>query len=125
MQLIDNLLFLEDIKKTENGFEATLRTNPEHLIYKAHFPGNPITPGVCVVQTAGELLERELNREVYLKNVKNVKFLSVIIPEKGKKIKYDFSNLTEDETECKVQVVVSDDDVVYAKMSLIFNYERL
>jgi len=125
MQLIDNLLFLEDIKKTENGFEATLRTNPEHMIYKAHFPGNPITPGVCVVQTAGELLERELNREVYLKNVKNVKFLSVIIPEKDKKIKYDFSNLTEDETECKVQVTVSDDDVVYAKMSLIFSYERL
>ena len=31
-----------------------LRLNPDHPIYHAHFPGNPITPGVCIVQIVGE-----------------------------------------------------------------------
>ena len=125
MKLTDDFFIIESISETENGFEAALRTNPEHRIYKAHFPENPITPGVCIIQAAGELLEQKLNCKLYLKTVKNVKFLSVIIPEEGKKIKYGFSNIVEDENGCKTQVVVSDDDIVYAKISLIFSYVRL
>ena len=125
MRLTDGFFIIDTINDTESGFEVGVITNPEHPIYKAHFPGNPITPGVCIIQTAGELLEKKLNRKVYLKTVKNVKFLSVIIPEKDKKIRYSFSNLTEEENSCKVQVVVSDDAAVYAKISLIFSYVRL
>ena len=125
MRLTDGFFNIEAINDTVSGFEAFLHTNPEHPIYKAHFPGNPITPGVCIIQTAGELLEQKLNRKVYLKTVKNVKFLSVIIPEKGKLIRYNFTNLAEEENGCKMQVVVSDDATVYAKISLIFSYVRL
>lgn len=125
MQLTDGFFIVESTHDSESGFEAVLRTNPEHSIYKAHFPGNPITPGVCIIQAAGELLEQKLGRKLYLKTVKNIKFLSVIIPEKGKKIRYSFSNIVEDENGCKAQVVVSDDINVYAKISLIFSHERL
>jgi 3-hydroxyacyl-[acyl-carrier-protein] dehydratase len=125
MKLTDDLLTFEAFRENENGFEADLLTNPSHFIYKAHFPENPITPGVCIIQTAGELLEQKVNRKLFLKTVKNVKFLSVIIPEKGKKIKYSYSNIVEDENGCKSQVVVSDDTTAYAKISLIFSYVRL
>ena len=125
MRLTDGFFIIESTQDTESGFEAVLRTNQEHPIYKAHFPGNPITPGVCIIQAAGELLERKLGRKLYLKTVKNVKFLSVIIPEEGKKIRYSFSNIIEDESSVKAQVLVSDDTSVYAKISLIFSNERL
>lgn len=125
MRMTEGFFNIDSLNDIENGFEAFLCTNPEHPIYKAHFPGNPITPGVCIIQTAQELLEKRINRKLYLKTVKNVKFLSVIIPEKDKKIKYSFSNIVEDENGCKSQVVVSDNATVYAKISLIFNYERL
>jgi 3-hydroxyacyl-[acyl-carrier-protein] dehydratase len=122
MRLTDDFFIFEAFRETENGFEADLRTNPEHFIYKAHFPQNPITPGVCVIQIAGELLERKLNRKVYLKTLKNVKFLSVIIPTEGKKIRYVFSNIADVENGFKAQVTVCDNDIVYAKISLIFSY---
>ena len=125
MRLTDGFFIIESTQDTEGGFEAVLRTNPEHPIYKAHFPGSPITPGVCIIQAAGELLEKKLNRKLYLKTVKNVKFLSVIIPEDGKKIKYSFSNIIEDGSGVKAQVLVSDDASVYAKISLIFSNVRL
>ena len=123
MKLLDQLFILDETNETENGFEAVLQTNPEHLIYSAHFPGNPITPGVCIIQIANELLEKQLGKRLILKTIKNVKFLSVIIPAEGKKIKYAFSGIAETETGYKTQVVVSDETMVYAKMSLLFDYE--
>ena len=125
MQLTNSFFFIKSTHDTDGGFEAELITNPKHPIYKAHFPGSPITPGVCVIQEAGEMLEEKLNRRLYLKTVKNVKFLSVIIPEESKIIKYSFSNIVEEDNGVKTQVLVSDDDTVYAKISLIFSNERL
>lgn len=113
------------MEEAENGFVAKLQCNPSHLVYQVHFPGTPITPGVCLIQLAGELLERRLNRRLWLKTVKNVKFLSAVIPAEGKVVSYAFSNLEENETECKVQAVVSDETVVYVKMSLVFSYGRV
>ena len=125
MRLTEGFFNIEAICDADSGFEAVLRINPEHPIYKVHFPGNPITPGVCIIQAVGELLENRLGRKLYLKTVKNVKFLSVIIPEEGKKIKYSFSNIIEDDSIVKTQVLVSDDAAVYAKLSLIFSNVRL
>ena len=36
---------------------ATIRLLPESPVYKGHFPGYPITPGVCLVEIALELME--------------------------------------------------------------------
>ena len=125
MRFLDDLFITQSITETENGFEAVLRCNPEHLIYQAHFPGNPITPGACLLQTAGEVLQRKMSRPLYLKASKNIKYLNVLIPAADKKVRFVFSNLTETETECKAQVVIADEAQVYTKMSLTFSYEAL
>lgn len=123
MHFLDELFILQSIKNTENGFTTILRCNPEHLIYQAHFPGNPITPGACLLQTAGELLQCKLGRPLFLKASKNIKYLNVLIPGESKEVCFTFSNLVETETECKAQVVISDETSVYTKMSLTFSYE--
>ena len=125
MNFLDNLFILNSIDGTENGFTALLRCNPEHLIYQAHFPDNPITPGACLLQIAGELLQRKLGRPLFLKSSKNVKYLNVLIPAENKEVRFVFSNLVETETECKAQVVIADEAQVYTKMSLTFSYESL
>ena len=123
MQFLDELLITQSIMETENGFTALLRCNPGHLIYQAHFPGNPITPGACLLQTASEVLQRKVGRPLYLKASKNVKYLNVLVPAEDKEVRFTFSNLAESETECKAQVTISDEAQVYTKMSLTFSYE--
>ncbi len=125
MSFLDNLFHIESIEETDNGFTSTLRCNPEHLIYRAHFPGNPITPGACLLQTAGELLQRKLGRPLFLKSSKNVKYLNVLVPAEDKEVRFVFSGLAESETESKAQVTVADETQVYTKMSLTFNHEPL
>ena len=123
MNFLDHLFIMKSIEDSENGFTARLCCNPAHPVYQAHFPGNPITPGACLLQIAGELMQRKTGRTLYMKSSKNVKYLNVLVPAEDKEVRFVFSNLAESETECKVQVVITDEAQVYTKMSLTFSYE--
>ena len=125
MNFLDNLFITQSITETEDGFEAVVRCNPEHPVYKAHFPGNPITPGACLLQEAGVLMQEKMGRPLFLKTSKNIKYLSLLIPADGKEVKYMFSHVVESETEFKTQVVIADENNVYTKMSLTYSYEPL
>ena len=123
MSFFDDLLIIKSMEETETGFMAHLLCNPAHPVYRAHFPGSPITPGACLLQTAALLLQQKTGRSLYLKSSKNIKYLNVLIPEEGKGVRFEFSNFTEMETECKVQLVIADDNSAYSKMSLLFSYD--
>ena len=56
MKLIDSLYKVISDTRSETGHVFSIELDPEHFIYKAHFPGEPITPGVCIMQIAKELL---------------------------------------------------------------------
>ena len=81
MQL-NNYLYTITASRTADG-EATftLALNAACPIYAAHFPGHPVTPGVCIVQTAKELLESTVGQPLDIVAVKNVKFLAVLSPD--------------------------------------------
>ena len=123
MNFLDNLFIIKTTEETETGFMARLCCNPAHPVYQAHFPGNPITPGACLLKTAGEVLQQKTGRPLYLKSSKNIKYLNILIPAEGKEVRFEFSGIAETETGCKTQLVIADDTAVYSKMSLIFSYE--
>ena len=99
------------------------------MIYQAHFPGNPITPGACIIQIAQELYEQLCGHSVEILEVKNAKFLKTITPSPDNRYHYSFSNISADSDNDRMQVVVSDDDSstseaaepisIYAKFSLV------
>ena len=125
MDFLDDLFIIKSTEETETGFVAQLCCNPAHSVYQAHFPGNPITPGACLLKTAGEVLQQKTGHPLYLKSSKNIKYLSILIPAEGKEVKFCFSHVAESETECKAQVVIADESTIYTKMSLTFSYEPL
>lgn len=119
MKLKTSLYTIVTKNDTEKGATYHIKLNSEHTIYKAHFPGQPITPGVCIVQIAKELMEEQLGQQIEIKTVKNVKFLSVISPDEVTEIDYDLTNIKEEGDEVKFQASVTSGEVVYAKISLI------
>lgn len=118
MTLNDNLYIIQE-QPSGNSFK--LRMLPESIIYEAHFPGMPITPGVCIIQIAKELLERVYGKPLRLKEVVNAKYLATIEPGKTGVLQVDFSKLTvnEEEHTLKVSAVISSDGIIYTKLSLI------
>ena len=121
----DNIISLMGMTtaEAEDGFVVRVVCNPQHPIYQTHFPEHPITPGVCLLQTAGILLQQKLGRPVQLTAARSIKFLNVLIPEEDKQVEFRFTHLAVGETECKVQVEIADDGTTYSKMSLTFGYE--
>ncbi len=61
--------------------KAIIEINPEHNIFKGHFPGNPVVPGVCIIQLMKEVLEEAFDKKLRLEKGTNIKFLEIINPE--------------------------------------------
>ena len=98
---------------------ATVRLLPESAVYRGHFPGYPITPGVCLVQIALELIEEMAgqaghdDKTVRLVAAKNIKFTSPVIPEEGMELRFNLSG-----SGGNWSVEIGSGDVLCAKMSL-------
>ncbi len=119
MQLKNSLYTIshQEIDNLNGSF--TIQLNAEHTIYQAHFPGEPITPGVCIMQIGKELLEELLSQTCEIKTIKNIKFLAVISPREVDSITYTFKDVAwaEDKQEAKAKVVVTSGNEVKAKLS--------
>lgn len=126
MKLLNSFFYIEDDTESDAIFCYTIRFDSNHIIYKAHFPEKPITPGVCILQIARELLEKYLRCKLYLKKAQNVKYLAVLSPNENSKVLFIFSRLVKDKNECKVHVMVENNEhCSFAKLSLTFSYERI
>ena len=80
---------VDNTERTEDSLVIGVLLNPLHDIYKAHFPGNPITPGVCLLQMAMELLNSNFKRNLRLIEAKNIKYLKVINPLENPEIEFN------------------------------------
>ena len=50
--LLENFYKIIHIKEREDGKqEIEIELNPGHVLYQGHFPGQPVVPGVCTLQT--------------------------------------------------------------------------
>ena len=103
----------------EPTLAAHIRLNPECIIYKAHFPGRPITPGVCIIGIVTELLETYYALPLQLDEVKNLKFVDVIEPTKVESLSVVFEKI-ELADGLMVRGTVSADEHIYTKFSFIY-----
>lgn len=117
MTLNNNLYNIINTDTGKREFEISMLQ--DCVIYKAHFPGMPVTPGVCMVQIAGELLEELLGKKLSLKRVVNAKFLNVVDPSRTPRLIYAFKKIEESEDGAvKITVHLEYGDIVFAKMTL-------
>ena len=85
----DPMLLVDTVEEMEAGkrIVTTWHVDPDREIFKGHFPGEPVLPGVysveCMAQTADILLlsaERYAGKIPLFLGINNVRFLSKIQP---------------------------------------------
>ncbi|SFN19190.1 3-hydroxyacyl-[acyl-carrier-protein] dehydratase [Paenimyroides ummariense] len=79
--LIPHFYSVKEFNFTDNQLKSIIELNPEHDVFKGHFPNNPVTPGVCMLQILKELTEQATNTNLFIKECSNVKFMALINPE--------------------------------------------
>ena len=119
MILNNNLYTIVRKEQTTTGISYIIHLNAQHFIYEAHFPGEPVTPGVCILQIAQELLSEETELDLSLKKIKNAKFTAVIAPNNISELIVTFSNIktVEGEVSCQCTISSKIPNSVYAKLS--------
>ena len=83
--------FIDEIVKLgDDGIEAAYTWRPDADFYRGHFPGNPVTPGVLIVESIAQLCAFFWSHELGLKEapgramlfggIDRVKFRDAIVP---------------------------------------------
>lgn len=86
-----NLLY-DVVQHEQNSFILQMKEN--HFVYKGHFPGFPITPGVMTLQMVKECVNEIVSRELQYCTIKKCRFFALVKP--GDKLKLDISTAEHD-----------------------------
>ena len=129
MRLLGTFFTILSAKETDGGFEPRLvssvepliRLEPDNVIFKAHFPNYPITPGAVQIRVATELLENHLGKAITLERVRDLKFIQPLFP--GAEVAYSFTKLLKEENRLKVELTVRSGGIVFSRMSLEYACE--
>src|SRR5476651_1293423 len=89
--LLNDFFTFTDLQTEGNTVKTHIELNAGHPIFKGHFPGQPILPGVCMMQIVKEVLEAHLNQQTRLVKAHDLKFLAFIHPEQNKAIQLELT----------------------------------
>ena len=107
-------------KKDSFKYEAVLLINEKHEVFKGHFPGNPIMPGVCMLQIIKELTEEITQQKLMMQSLSNVKFMALINPEVTPELRLELEISETLEATVKVKNTTSFNETTALKMSSVY-----
>jgi 3-hydroxyacyl-[acyl-carrier-protein] dehydratase len=100
----------------ESSFSAEITFDPSHPVFQGHFPGQPIVPGVVLVEISAAVLSLVTGKELIVKEASVIKFLRVIEPIKQLTVMINGSVIEEDHAVYKADMSFSAGEAVFAKL---------
>ncbi len=122
--LKERFFTVKEFMEMENGRTYRLALNASHPIFQAHFAGNPVMPGACIVQMIKELSSDYFGRTFFTAAVKNIKFLHVINPLESPEISVQLTCTKQENDRVSVSAVLNNDNTIFSKSSLILENRK-
>ena len=114
--LIKDFYTIHSFNKSENSLFTEIHLNPEHEVYKGHFPQQAVVPGVIQLQIIKELLEKDLSINLMIKEVIMAKYLNMITPEENPVLEITIENRLNQTGDYLINAVISKDDIIFTKL---------
>ena len=113
--IIDGLYAYETMLHEDGEISAIVTWNRKSHVYKGHFPGLAVTPGVCQLLMIKEILEGELGLRLLLCEAKNIKFTSIHEPDRDNPVEVKISYMSEGNEKIKVRAAMQKGETIYLK----------
>lgn len=65
--------------------------NTDHAIFGGHFPGQPVLPGVCMLEMVKDIIVKATGKPYYLSEARSIKYVKPVDPTVDKALKIDIS----------------------------------
>ena len=78
--MMPQLYTVLDLQPLDTGCVCQIEWLKAHPIYDGHFPGQPVVPGVCLIQMVVEIASQALGQSLQLIYLTQAKFLNPIHP---------------------------------------------
>jgi 3-hydroxyacyl-[acyl-carrier-protein] dehydratase len=111
--LNDDFYRIKTFDESLSGIDVVLELNPDHNIFKGHFPGAPVVPGVCMMKMVKEVMEMKTGELMMLSKADSMKFLSVIDPRVNEIVKIDLSYKMKDATFDVIATLSAEESVCF------------
>ena len=116
MLLKDFYTLVELDNNDKENVIAIVDLNKNHEVYKGHFPGNPVVPGVCLTQLIKEVMEKSEGKDLSLVYADNIKFMAIVNPEVNNRLQIDLKvKYDQEQNLMKVNSVTHFNDQVFYK----------
>jgi len=113
----DTFYTIHSTKEENDTFIFSIELNKDHSIFKGHFPGNPVTPGVAQMEIIKELVQISQEKELSLVSMPSCKFLAILNPEKNAMIDVVLKFSSTEDEHIKMNAIIKDEQTSYLKMS--------
>tara|TARA_B110000908_G_C9914677_1_gene296911 strand:+ start:122 stop:493 length:372 start_codon:yes stop_codon:yes gene_type:complete len=77
---LEGLYTLNNLTVVDTKATANITINKDHIVFKGHFPDNPVMPGVCMMQIIKEITEKIVDKTLFMQSASNIKFMAIINP---------------------------------------------
>lgn len=97
MILLNSFYTITEQNSDIDKVNAIIRIDPSHGIFQGHFPGQPVVPGVCMVQIVKELMEQRTGKKLLFSKGHQLKFLQLLVPVADEAIQVNISWTADEE----------------------------
>lgn len=119
--LLNNLYVINNLQYAEKDIiMAEININEQDAIFKGHFPGKPIMPGVCLINMLTDVLSESKKNRYSLESADFVKFITPLQPFITNKLTIRIVTRLETENRIKAEASIFFENVIFLKFKGCF-----
>ena len=112
MKLLDSYFRIISHTQADEQHVFDVQMLADHPVYQGHFPGNPVSPGVCNMQMLKECAEQALGRPTDFVEVKQYRLMGVISPQNTPRLTITIT-LAPADAQCTLTARVTSSETTY------------
>lgn len=121
--LLNDFFHINDLQTEGFDVKATIIINADHKIFEGHFPGQPVVPGVCMMQMLKEIIEQVTQKMTNLIKAHDMKFLALIDPSRNNNIQVSLKYSIETDGSMILNATLYKDELTHFKFKGQFGFQ--
>jgi 3-hydroxyacyl-[acyl-carrier-protein] dehydratase len=115
--LKNKLFYIDSFEQSDDLIRCAIHIDETHPIFKGHFPGQPVLPGVCMLEILKEVIEEAYASSFQLETASSVKFLTMFVPTQFTHAVFDIKPIVHTDNQLAVNASMKFEQHIFLKFN--------